>query len=68
MTADEGYFDKPIAAVVDTDLDAFVHEVPADIIEISLSLWRIELKGDVAAAETVACTAWRLRFFLFFLN
>jgi hypothetical protein len=68
MAANEGYFDKPIATVVDADFDAFMHQVPADIIEIGLSLRHIDFKGDMAAAETIACLAGRLRFFLFFLN
>jgi hypothetical protein len=55
--------------VVDPHPDFLVHEIPPDIVEIGLAFRRIDLKRDVAAAETVALPAGRLRrprYFLFF--
>ena len=61
MTAGRRHFDHPVFLMVDADLNVFVHKKPAQVVAIGLRFRRIEMHGDVTAAEAVAGSAVRAR-------
>jgi hypothetical protein len=48
------HFEHPIVVEVYSHLDIFVHQIPAEVIEVGLRGGPVDLLGDVAAAEAVA--------------